>query len=74
MGWGYSLELDANRNDRRRGGVNDGATRALSRGVSRARVNSPVPFDDIAESLGGGLSYEPAESGGSRFKLRLPVV
>ncbi len=28
----------------------------------------------IAESLGGGLSYEPAESGGSRFKLRLPVV
>lgn len=27
----------------------------------------------IAESLGGGLSYEPSDSGGSRFKLRLPT-
>lgn len=28
----------------------------------------------IAEALGGGLSYEPAESGGSRFRLRVPVT
>jgi two-component system sensor histidine kinase/response regulator len=27
----------------------------------------------IAETLGGGLSYEPSDRGGARFRLRLPV-
>lgn len=28
----------------------------------------------IAETLGGGLSYEPSETGGARFRLRLPAA